>query len=132
MHSYTAAALEEELAAAAISFCESDDNVRLVEGGAGSGGATLWLSMIFSWYSQDFGSSPLEVAGAVAGWLTGERKEALERALRAAKEASAASPLLVKFLPYSWDSDAGACLAYGVGDALRDKVSGPSVRLGAW
>ncbi|KEP60834.1 UNVERIFIED_CONTAM: hypothetical protein HHA_277790 [Hammondia hammondi] len=77
---YEAESIEEELRIAAEAFCESDANV-LVD----LPGKTLWLSKIFSWYENDFGSTHVKVALFLLPFLHGEKRERLISLLRAAK-----------------------------------------------
>ncbi|PFH31386.1 hypothetical protein BESB_028210 [Besnoitia besnoiti] len=77
---YEAESIEEELRIAGEAFCESDSNVRI-----DLPGKTLWLSKIFSWYENDFGSNAVKVALFLLPFLRGEKREDLGALLRAAK-----------------------------------------------
>ena len=54
---------------------------------------TLWLSSIFSWYKEDFGSTTLDTVRSLLPFVPAEKKEWIEQNL---------STMLVRFLPYNW------------------------------
>uniref|UniRef100_A0A7S0WST3 DEP domain-containing protein n=2 Tax=Pyramimonas obovata TaxID=1411642 RepID=A0A7S0WST3_9CHLO len=94
--SFTKTAVLEELRIVAMAFLEGDDNCRVDEKDG-----FLYLSMIFKWYAEDFGSSSLDVAKFVVQFLRGAKKEALQRMIDA-------NNVKRKFLTYDWSTNAKA------------------------
>ena len=94
---FTAVAIDEELRLCALAFFESDDacQVDLAQG-------TLWLTKILSWYSRDFGSSPVEIATTVLGFLQGDKHAALKALLEgtAAGRCTAKAKFRIRHFPY--------------------------------
>jgi glutaredoxin len=97
---FTASALDEELRIVAESFCEPNDNARLVESANGHQ-RTLLLSKIMYWYQADFAPSLSQLPTAILPFLRGEKQQQLENAIR-----DQSLPLKVKFLPYDWSTKA--------------------------
>jgi glutaredoxin len=94
---YTTDAIEEELRIVAMSYAESDDNIRLDEEHD-----TLYLNQIFNWYGPDFGRNSMEVARTLVGYLRGNKRQILERML--GKE-NGTNTINLSFLPYDWSTD---------------------------
>lgn len=88
---YTVEAIEEEMRIAATAFCLQNNNVVIDEDKY-----ELSLSMLFKWYRSDFCSSPKRLPYKIAEYLTGEKKEKLERMLESKK------PIKIKYLTYDW------------------------------
>lgn len=86
--------LDQELALAAMGFCEDDSNVVII-------GNVLYLNKIFHWYRSDFG--PGSLPEIVCGFLhTNSPKHQEIRQLLVEKQGNIA----VRFLPYDWSSNA--------------------------
>ena len=63
--------------------------------------AALCLNQTFNWCGADFGSTNKEIGTTVAQWLTGDKKEVLEKHLN-----NNDNDLELEFLPCDWTSDA--------------------------
>ncbi len=105
---YTTDAIEEELRIVAMSYAESDDNIRLDEEHS-----TLYLSQIFNWYGPDFGRNSMEVARTLVGYLRGNKRQILERMFR--KET-----INLSFLPYDWSTDSQLPRPFALGHFNMD------------
>lgn len=92
---FTAEAIDEELRIVAMSFLEQEDNCAV-----DADKNTLTLSLIFKWYSSDFGSNDQEMGKFVVQFLRGKKKESLEKAL------AAGSSFKIKYTTYDWGNDA--------------------------
>ena len=89
---YSAASLEEGLAAAASAFCEGEVEVDEATG-------AVSLSKIFQWYGRDFAPDERGCLLAIAKFLPAARAEALRRTVR--REGGAR----VRFRAYDWTSN---------------------------
>lgn len=83
--------LEEELALIAASFCEDEDNVKLIPGKS-----EIRLSKIFQWYHSDFVGNPNQLPVVLSSYMHGVRKQTLERMLEN-------TSLKVSYLEFSWN-----------------------------
>jgi hypothetical protein len=99
---FTVEGIEEELRIVAQAFCEDEENVRI-------GGETLYLSKIFNWYQEDFGTSTTELAETVLTFLRGNNKRELETLLLRGS-------VKVKYNNYDWSTNASESLAFSGGN----------------
>lgn len=111
---FSAGAIHEELRIAAMSFCEQDENVRL-----DMKSKTLWLTMIMSWYSVDFGSNKLELAKTVSSHLRSEKQTKLNQWIQES-DGPKSLAFKVRYFPYDWTTD----------DAASAKFKSAKQRLG--
>ena len=84
---YDAAIIDRQLDTAARSFI----NRKGIEIDRQS--TTLWISSIFDWYQEDFGSSKRETVHSLLPYLTKDNKEWIEKNL---------TSLRIRYLPYNW------------------------------
>eukprot|EP00568_Trieres_chinensis_P004154 CAMPEP_0183294828 /NCGR_PEP_ID=MMETSP0160_2-20130417/2999_1 /TAXON_ID=2839 ORGANISM="Odontella Sinensis, Strain Grunow 1884" /NCGR_SAMPLE_ID=MMETSP0160_2 /ASSEMBLY_ACC=CAM_ASM_000250 /LENGTH=521 /DNA_ID=CAMNT_0025456199 /DNA_START=96 /DNA_END=1661 /DNA_ORIENTATION=+ len=98
---FTAEAIEEELRIVALAFCEQDENVKVDEDKH-----KLYLSMILSWYKEDFVKDSPDLPQKVVTYLRGEKKEKLQRMIESKKS------IVVKFNEYDWSTNASKSKKY--------------------
>uniref|UniRef100_A0A7S3P657 Glutaredoxin domain-containing protein n=1 Tax=Amphora coffeiformis TaxID=265554 RepID=A0A7S3P657_9STRA len=92
---YSADSLEDDIAMAALSFCEDDHNVFV-----DAEKKELHLSTIFSWYKIDFAQRTSELPGAVLKFLRRMKHQDLDRMI------DAGDSIKVVFKPYDWNTNA--------------------------
>jgi Protein of unknown function, DUF547/Domain found in Dishevelled, Egl-10, and Pleckstrin (DEP) len=109
VHSLTAEDLDVELRIAAEAFCNDEKNVKF------EGDRTLQLSMIFSWYVEDFGGNTTEAATTVLKYLRGAKAAAL-------RDLIAEGTLKVKYIKYDWTTDASDFVVFS-GSAIKTDSS---------
>ncbi len=99
---YSSSMLNEELQTAAQAFCEDDETgVRLV-----ASDRAVYLSSIFKWYCSDFGCrSPSQLPPKLIPYLRGSKQDLLQSMLYDEPH-QRKIPIVVKFLPYDWSSNA--------------------------
>lgn len=102
---FTMEGIDEELRIVSQAFCESNDGVKIEVGKN-----TVHLSKIFSWYSEDFGSSNTDLLRTVAGFLRGEKKETLQLLIETS------TSIKIKYNFYDWSTDASDSLAFSAGN----------------
>ncbi|MEI8186165.1 MAG: glycoside hydrolase family 15 protein [Chlorobiaceae bacterium] len=84
---YDAAIIDQQLDTAARSFINRN-GIKL-----DTQSNTLWISSIFSWYKEDFGSSNRDTVLSLLPYVPPEKKEWIEKNL---------SSMHIRFLPYNW------------------------------
>lgn len=103
---FTSYGIQEELRVAAQEFCEDESNVSIQ-------GNTVNLSKIFSWYSEDFGSSPTECVQTIQALCRGSKAVKLKRLLDE-------GGVKVKFNSYDWSCDASDFVPFSADGVKAD------------
>jgi ABC-type phosphate/phosphonate transport system permease subunit len=87
---YSADSIDEQLADATCGFLDGNTEIKTAEG-------VVTLSMLFSWYRQDFGSTDREVIAWVKDHASPELKEKIDGLL-----AQCPNPA-ISYATYNWD-----------------------------
>lgn len=91
---FTSKDLDEELRIVALSFCEQDDNVKVLPKQN-----EVHLSTIFKWYLPDFAFSVGDLPSILIKFLRGDKKEKLSNMV------DGNQAIKVKFMVYDWSSN---------------------------
>lgn len=106
---FRAESIDEELRVVSLSFCEKDATCLVDEAKH-----ELHLSMLMKWFEKDFLKSKEDkIADAVLRFLTGEKRNTLERMIKTATNEN--KPITVKYLPYDWSVNASRFMPFKIG-----------------
>jgi hypothetical protein len=109
VNNFTVEAIEEELRIVALAFCEDDFQVRI-------GSDHLHLSKIFSWYQEDFGKSPVEMAQTIFTFLRGKKQQQLKHYL-----SEKGNAVKIKYNNYDWSNNASEFQPFSDGNVRANK-----------
>lgn len=108
--------LEDELELVSQAFCETDDAVLVLEESR-----EVHLSMIFKWFQNDFAMSKDLLPTTVVQFLTGPKKEALQRMIDSKK------PITIRFQAYDWSANASNFEPYNQSNLKANEYSATAI-----
>ncbi|KAG7343262.1 glutaredoxin [Nitzschia inconspicua] len=103
---FTSYGVHEELRVAALEFCDDDENFSIQ-------GNTIHLSKIFSWYSEDFGSTSTEILQKILRFCRASKALGLKTLLDH-------GGFRIKYNPYDWSTDASDFLRFSADGVKAD------------
>ena len=88
---FTSSDIDQELKTATESYLENDDAIKI-------DGNVVHLSMLFNWYSSDFGNGKIEILR----WISDQFEAGAEKKLKLEELLKAPEGIKVKNITYDW------------------------------
>lgn len=113
--------LEDELNLVSQAFCETDDAVLVREEAH-----EVHLSMLFKWFQSDFATSKDQLPHVVVGFLTGPKKEALQRMIDRQTKGDKRQ-IAIRFQAYDWSANASDYIPYKQSNLKANEYSASAI-----